>query len=80
MSLQLACLPEQEVSRGGLSGQICWGLAMVGRGSWLERQEGTVRRPLSYPPLEPQMLETLVPGLGWLKVSLAGTVTFNTNR
>lgn len=63
MSLQLACLPEQEVSRGGLSGQSCWGLAMVDRGSWLERQEGTVRRPLSYPPLEPQMLETLVPGL-----------------
>lgn len=63
VSPQLACHPQQQVSRRGLRGQGCWGLAMLGRGSWLESQKGTLRRPLSYPPLEPRMLETLVPGL-----------------
>lgn len=37
---------------------------MLGTGGWLEKQEGTVRMPLSHPPLEPQTLGMVVPG--WL--------------
>lgn len=53
---------------------------MLGRGSWLESQKGTLRRPLSYPPLEPRMLETLVPWVAWPavgKLSLVCALLFH---